>query len=327
MSSHITKAERLIQIEQMLLAKPQGLNASEIAKRIGVHRSTIYRYMNSIPYVYLDDLDGSRWKIDRNGYLFNVRFTLHEAMAIHLATRLLATRIERQNPHAASALRKLSSALEKLAPRISIHLKQSADRIDDPSSHQDPNFLRTLEILTQAWAEEKKTRIWHRKEDGQVNEYLLSPYFIEPYAIGQAVHVIGFREPPGAIRTLKVERIERIELLSDSYRIPVDFDPESLLQFAWGIWYTEEEPAEVVLKFSPRVAYRVRETRWHRTEQLEAQTDGSLIWHARIAEPQEMLPWIRGWGADCEVLKPESLRKTLEEEVKKLVRIYPVSKE
>ena len=79
---------------------------------------------------------------------------------------------------------------------------------------------------------------------------------------------------------------------------------------------------EVVLKFGRRVAQRVGETRWHRTEQVTEQEDGCLLWRALIAEPQEMLPWIRGWGADCEVLAPEGLRTALIEEVNKLKSIY-----
>jgi len=139
-----------------------------------------------------------------------------------------------------------------------------------------------------------------------------APYFIEPYAVGQTTHVIGWREPPGAVRTFKVERIQRIELTARSYAIPGDFDPRELLAEAWGIWYTEAEPVEVVLRFHPRVAGRVRETRWHRSEQIEEQPDGSLVWRARVAEPQEMLPWVRGWGADVEVVEPEELRDTLQ---------------
>ena len=139
-----------------------------------------------------------------------------------------------------------------------------------------------------------------------------APYFIEPYAVGQTTHVIGWREPPGAVRTFKVERIQRIELTARSYAIPDDFDPRELLAEAWGIWYTEAEPVEVVLRFHPRVAGRVRETRWHRSEQIEEQADGSLLWRARVAELQEMLPWVRGWGADVEVVEPEELRDTLQ---------------
>ncbi len=317
------KAERIIEIEQLLLSHPEGMTAAEISRRLGVNRSTIHRYLPSMPaHIYLDDLDGHRWKIDRSAYLFNVRFSLNEAMAIHLATRLLTTRIERQNPHAASALRKLATALERLAPCICLHLKQSADNMENPQRKQDPNFLRSLEMLTLSWAEERKVKVWHRKDDHQINEYIFSPYFIEPYAIGQAIHVIGFREPPNAIRTMKIERIERIELTSQKYEIPHDFNSDDLLKYAWGIWYTDEEPVQVVLKFNSRVARRVGETRWHRTEQVTPNEDGSLLWRAWIAEPLEMLPWIRGWGADCEVLEPEELRKTLKEESMNLMRIY-----
>ncbi|MEN6410406.1 MAG: helix-turn-helix domain-containing protein, partial [Anaerolineaceae bacterium] len=106
------KSDRLGEIEQLLLAHPEGLSQAEIARRLGVHRSTITRYLPNLPGpVYIDFLDGNKWKVDRQAYLVNVRFTLDEAMAIHLATRLLATRMERQNPHAASALRKLGTAL------------------------------------------------------------------------------------------------------------------------------------------------------------------------------------------------------------------------
>jgi CRISPR-associated endonuclease/helicase Cas3 len=79
---------------------------------------------------------------------------------------------------------------------------------------------------------------------------------------------------------------------------------------------------EVVLKFHPRVAHRVRETRWHRSEQVEEQPDGSLLWRARVAEPREMLPWIRGWGADCEVLEPQELREMLMGEAKAMAELY-----
>jgi len=318
-----TKANRLLQIETLLLAHPAGLSAAEIAQRLHVNRSTIHRYIPDLPaHVFIDDLDGERWKIDRQAYLVNVRFSLDEAMAMHLATRLLATRMERQNPHAAAALRKLGSALEKLAPRISTHMLRSADEMDDPAQRQDPNSLRSLEVITQSWALLRMVHLWHRSDNGVVKEYDFAPYFIEPYAIGQAVHVIGLCRPPGALRTFKVERIERVELLREEYVIPEAFDPAELLKDAWGIWYTGQEPVEVVLRFSPRAARRVRETRWHRSEQVEAQEDGSLLWRGRIAEPLEMTPWVRGWGADVEVLAPEGLRAAIKKEMLAAAALY-----
>jgi predicted DNA-binding transcriptional regulator YafY len=140
--------------------------------------------------------------------------------------------------------------------------------------------------------------------------------------VGQTTHVIGWREPPGALRTFKLERIKAVYLTDEPYTIPADFDLRALLADAWGIWYTEAEPVEVVLRFHPRVAGRVRETRWHLSQQLEEQADGGLVWRAWVAEPQEMLPWVRGWGADVEVLAPEELRKELMRETKQLMRLY-----
>lgn len=316
------KAERLLQIEALLLEHPQGLTQAEIARRVGVHRSTIYRYLPDLDQFCVYETPDGKLAIDRDHYLTNVRLTLHEAMAFHLAARLMATRTDKHNPHAASALRKLGIALEKLAPLISEHLASSADVMDDAARRHDPVYLEVLETLTQAWSQGRKAHLWHRMPDGQVFDYDFAPYFIEPYAVGRTSHVIGWREPPGALRTFKVERIQRIELTDEAYTIPEDFDPREKLADAWGIWYTEAEPVEVVLSFHPRVAHRVRETQWHRSEQVEERPDGGLIWRAQVAEPQEMLPWIRGWGADVEVLAPEELRDRLAGEARRLAKAY-----
>ncbi len=313
-----------MKIEAMLLANPEGLKPAEIARRLGVHRSTVGRYISDLPrHIYIDSEDGDRWKIDRSAYLMNLRLSLHEAMAVHLAARLMATRGDKFNPHAAAALRKLAVALERVAPQVSGHLKLSAEVMEEGSRQQDPRYLDVLEALTLAWAEGRKVRVWHRHaQTGEVHEYTFAPYFIEPYAVGFTSHVIGWREPPGALRTFKIERIERIKLLRDRYEIPADFDPRDLLAEAWGIWYTETEPVEVVLRFAPRVAGRVRETLWHRSQAIEECSDGGLIWRAKVAEPQEMLPWVRGWGADCEVLEPQALRETMMGESKSMAELY-----
>ncbi len=317
-----SKAERLLQLEQILLAFPEGLRKAEIARRLGVHRSTAGRYIEDLSRRLPIWQDGNLVGINRDDYLTHVRLTIHESMALHLAARLMATRTDKRNPHAASALRKLGHALEKFAPLVSRHLLASAEVMDDAARRHDPVYLEVLETLTRAWSQGRMVHLWHRHESGQVYEYDFAPYFIEPYAVGQTAHVIGWREPPGAIRTFKVERIQRIELIARSYIIPEHFNPRGLLADAWGIWYTESEPVEVVLRFHPRVAHRVRETQWHRSEQVEEQADGSLLWRARVAEPREMKPWIRGWGPDCEVLSPEWLRQEIAEEMRQAAEVY-----
>lgn len=323
MSRVENKAARLGQIEALLLAHPEGLKAAEIARKLEVNRSTITRCLPDLPkHIYVDDLDEERWKIDRSNYLVHLRLTLHEAMAVHLAARLLATRMNKKNQHAAAALRKVGESLDRIAPRISTHLRLSADVMDDETQRHDPRYLAVLETLTLAWAETRKVHLWYRNDQGRVNEFTFAPYFIEPYAVGQTTHVVGVFDPQGKRITFKLERIERIELRHDTYPLPDGFDPRDLLANAWGIWYTDGEPVTVRLKFHPRVVRRVKETRWHRSERVHEEPDGHLCWEADVAEPQEMLPWIRGWGADVEVIGPTDLRETLMGEARAMAEMY-----
>ncbi|MCB0064118.1 MAG: transcriptional regulator [Caldilineaceae bacterium] len=323
MNRAANKAARLGQIEALLLHHSEGLKAAEIARKLSVHRSTILRYLADLPaHIYVDDIDEERWKIDRSNYLVNLRLNLHEAMAVHLAARLLATRMDKKNPHAAAALRKVGESLDRIAPRVSRHLQLSAEVMDDDAQRHDPKYLEVLEKLTLAWAKGHKVTIWHRGKDSRIGEYSFAPYFIEPYAVGQTTHVTGAHGPRDQRITFKLERIERIEETQEPYTIPDHYSPQEQLKDAWGIWYTDAEPVTVRLKFHPRVARRVRESRWHRSESVTEQADGSLLWEAQIAEPQEMLPWIRGWGADVEVIGPADLRETLMGEARAMAQIY-----
>jgi CRISPR-associated endonuclease/helicase Cas3 len=323
MSRIENKSVRLAQIEALLMDHPEGLTQARIARVLDVHRSTIHRNLVDLTAPTFEEND--RIMIDREAYLVNLRLNLHEALAIHLAGRMMTTRLDRQNPHAASAFSKLSIALEKLAPQISKFVRSSANSFDNDTKLQDPAYLQVLEKLTVAWAKNQKAHLWYRgTEGGLIKEYIFCPYFIEVNAIGQAIYSIGKIEPVNEMRTFKIERVERIDLVNEEFVVPANFDPDKLLSQAWGIWYTDHEPVEVVLKFSANVASRVKETRWHPGEQVVSMEDGTLIWRVFIAEPREMLPWVRGWGADVEVIEPESLLKELRQEAVLLAKLYHV---
>ena len=66
---------------------------------------------------------------------------------MHLAARLMATRTDKHNSHAASALRKLGYSLRRIAPLVSQHLTASADVMDDEAQRHDPVYLE-VETLT-----------------------------------------------------------------------------------------------------------------------------------------------------------------------------------
>jgi CRISPR-associated endonuclease/helicase Cas3 len=317
------KAERLLQIEALLLAHRDGLPQSEVARRLGVNRSTIHRYLPDLTTrfaVYLTP-DG-RLAIDRDTYLAQVRFTLHEAMALHIAARLMAKQTDEQNPHAVAALRKLGIALERLAPAVSDHLKASADDMDAATQRHDPVYLTVFETLTRAWSDQRKVRIRYRSSSSEnEHDYILSPYLIEPASQGAATHVIGYSSWFNTIRTYKLERILHADLTAERYTIPTDFDRAAVLRTAWGIWFGEKL-VTVRLRFAASAIRRIQETRWHPDEQVELLPDGGCLYTVRVAHPDEMKPWIRSWGPQVTVESPTSLRDALAAEAQQLVKRY-----
>ncbi len=123
------------------------------------------------------------------------------------------------------------------------------------------------------------------------------------------------------------ERIKSAVLSGEGFDIPDDFDEQELLKHAWGIWVGDQAPITVKLRFSPAVIKRVKESIWHPLENVTGTEDGGCIWSADVAEWREMLPWVRGWGADVEVLEPKELRRALTREAQELAQMYKVMEE
>jgi CRISPR-associated endonuclease/helicase Cas3 len=138
------------------------------------------------------------------------------------------------------------------------------------------------------------------------------------------VYVIAQSDFNDRIFAFKLDRILSAFLSGETYEIPASFDDEQLLKHAWGIWFGEKDSVTVKLRFSPAVTRRVKESIWHPLEQVQDTDDGGCIWSVDIAEWREMLPWIRGWGADCEVLEPDSLQKEIIQHVRDLASQYKV---
>lgn len=327
MSHALNKRQRIEQIYQILRDYPDGLTQSELARKLRVYPSTIKKYLDNddLPYVF-EGIDDKRLRLNPDIHLFRLGFSFDEITMLHIAARLLVRQTNQHNPYAASALRKLSEVIEKADQNISQHLANAASQTDSHQQILNKEFVTTLHVLTKARTKGRKVTLEYELDDGQWIPYTFAPYFIEPYAPGLTTHVIGKREPPNAIRTFKLERLRNARLTHDDFMIDADFNPQSLLEHAWGIWYTDKPPELVELKFAPRVKRRVLETRWHRHQtEPEVLMDNSVIWRCRIAEPREMLPWIRGWGADVTIIQPVSLLSEMERHIRGMMRNYSIA--
>lgn len=327
MSRAFAKSNRIGQVERLLLTSRVPLSQAEIARRCEVHRSTVHRLLQDmvdegIPVRTTED---DLVYIERTAYISKIHLKLHEALAAFLACRLLARFSDKPNAHTVTTLEKLGASFQAVMPALGEHIGTTSTALRARLPKQPVAYQRVLEQLTEAWAEGVKVRIWYRPLRAQrAYQHTFAPYFLEPSAIGYSTYVIGLAEPPGKLRTRKLERIERIERTDEPFTIPPDFDPNALLAGAWGIWFDEEDqPVTVTLRFSgDKAIRRLGETSWHPSQRISLDDQGRLLWAAEIDEPQEMLHWIRGWGPACEVLGPTDLRDTIIGELRRQLRLY-----
>jgi predicted DNA-binding transcriptional regulator YafY len=314
------KQARLHRMSHLLYRHPQGLTVREMAAICGVTPRTIQRDLKAleeagVPIWQDSDDDKPRYGIVGGYYLPPLRLTLNEATVLYLAARLLTRSTDRHNPHVAAAVAQLASVLpETLGQALQLTVQKMAERESDAHDRE------VFEALALSWATGRKIKIWYRSaKRQQATEYTIHPYFIEPS--DRATYVLGYSETHQTVVTFKVERIQRAQLLEDTYELPEGTNPAELLKNAWGIIYNDEVH-EIILRFTPEVARRVDESTWHPSQKVVELPDGGRKMTLRVSGLLEIEPWIKTWGKNVEVLAPPALRDKIAQEAHELAALY-----
>jgi predicted DNA-binding transcriptional regulator YafY len=270
------RIERLDDIERRLAQHPGGLTTGQLARMYGVNASTIYRDFSALEGRGAGlQREKRRWYLDHRRSLYSVKLTAHELVALYVATRLLVRYSDELNSHVASLLAKLADALRTRSLLVAEHIAEAAVVAGERPEH--PDFMQAFEVLGRGWIEGRKTRlVYDSYGKGEKTERIFCPYFIEPSGNAYALYGIGRDELRADIRTFKIDRITKAELLDERFERPSPAKLREILSSAWGIW-DEGEAIKVVLRFSPRVARRVHESSWHTSQQLDDLPDGSCL--------------------------------------------------
>jgi CRISPR-associated endonuclease/helicase Cas3 len=319
-----TKSQRKERVFLTLRRYPLGLPVTELAEITGFERRTLDNYLAEL------ESEGKVYKEDKSPLwiawpyeqiqLRKFELSPEEAMTLYLAARLFTKQQDKRNEPAETALMRLATVLTSDA-KIGNEIHQAA--LELAQRPDDGNYNRVFRAIMQGYIYRHIVRLTYEPATGSSFTTDFAPYLLEPSAIGFTTYVIGHSSLVNKLRTYKLERIREAALTRQVYSVPADFRGLDVLRSAWSIIYGEEL-ITVVLRFSPPVRKRVMETRWHPSETKEDDPDkpGHLRWSAQVADTLDMLPWVKGWGADVEVLEPEELREALMGEAKAMAETY-----
>ncbi|MCT7973370.1 helix-turn-helix transcriptional regulator [Laspinema olomoucense] len=181
--------------------------------------------------------------------------------------------------------------------------------------------------------------IWHRLEQGcqtsrqvwmryfaasrqEVSERVVDPYILDLYR-GTNTYLIGFCHLRQEIRSFRVDRIQELKLLEETFVRDRNFDVKEYLKnvFQHEVGGT---PQSVVIWFDARTAPYIEERTWHSSQKIEKHSDRSVTLQMVVSGMNEVKRWVLGYGKSAVVKGPAELVKLVREEVDAMNNNYGV---
>jgi predicted DNA-binding transcriptional regulator YafY len=325
---NIKRITRLLKLLQTLQSG-SGQNVDGLAKSCGVSRRTMFRDLDALRHSGVPiefDADSDRYSIPGAHFLPPVNFTAAEALSLMALAIEFGRdgRLPFQEP-AHSAVMKLEGSLP---PGLREQLRDISRAIGTrPAPVSTINEkCGVYRQLVEARAKCRVIRI----EYDSLTEWERITTKLRVYQLLFCRHswyAIGRSSLHGEVRTFNVSRVANLEMLPESYTIPKNFSLERHFRNAWYFIPGPGPDENVVVRFQPLVARNVAEVIWHKTQRVEFQDDGTLLFRAQVSGINEIVWWILGYGDQAEVLQPLKLRRLVAHRARVMVERYDANPE
>jgi predicted DNA-binding transcriptional regulator YafY len=319
---HLVKILKAVEI----LARPGGATMDELREGLDVDRRTAYRLRDTLEELnfplYEDNssLDGrKRFRLD-DSYLkklpnLNVpdlNLSLSEVIALYFirgySRTYRGTDIERN----------IEGAFAKLDAFMPDRMAEQVDKVKSlftAATKFTKNYSDKQEVidaLTDAIFRRLSCSVqYHSFHDDQTKQFRIDP--LRFFERDGGLYIFTRTTDFGHIRVLAVERIISLELSADLFTPPDQFDPETLLEGAFGIVY--DDPVELALSFPADTARYIKERRWAAEQVITEQEDGSIILSMKTSGWFEVKKWLLSFGSQVEVLEPKKMREEIRNEL------------
>jgi predicted DNA-binding transcriptional regulator YafY len=294
------RTDRLLAIVLELQAAGKR-RADDLAHTFEVGKRTIYRDIQALceAGVPIVATPGQGYTLAEGYFLPPLRFTPDEALMLLLGGDVMAASFDAEYQAAAeSAGRKIAGALpERLRDEVR-SLRESIRFVAAGASAREAAMLRQLR---RALVGRHVVQFRYHARSAQDVGGAWSERTVDPLGlvhVAGAWHMVGFDHTRQDRRTFRVERIELLRVLAETFERSPDFRLEQS---------AVERPLVVRAVFTHAVADWVREAPSFFAVAEEARADGLLVTF-RVRHERDLLGWLLGWGRDVRVLEPESLR-------------------
>ncbi len=314
----MNRTDRLLAIVLELQATGKR-RAEDLAATFEVGRRTIYRDIQALceAGVPVVSTPGQGYSLVEGYFLPPLRFTPDEALMLLLGGDMMAQSFDAEYRAAAqSAGRKIAGALPDPL-RAEVRSLETSIRFVAEGGGARPDVAERLRQLRRAIVGRHTVRFRYHARHSQGGESARSTRAADPYGlvhVDGAWHLVAYCHLRQDIRHFRVERMDQLAVLPQTFARPADFTLEQRESNA---------PRALVVRalFDSTAAYWVRESPSYFTIAAQQRDDGLLV-TLRVRHERDVVQWLLGWGSHVRVIEPDSLRALLAQEAEKMLRNY-----
>lgn len=316
----MNKTERMLAIV-MELQRSSRLTAEALAETLGVSIRTIYRDMQALSEAGVPVIGetGAGYSLMEGYFLPPVRFTVEESVSLLLGAEFVEKRFDPSFRQSARSSRRKIEALLSLPVRDETSRIQGSIRLlQNDEMEVTAQEKANLGIIRKAMLEGNKLRFTYHKRVAGDDGNRVTVRTVSPYGLAHDEQngwlLLASCDLRNDIRHFRVSRISGPALTDEPFQTPDHFDLQS---------YRPKDTRSIEIRaiFNADIVDKVEEANIYYMENAELKEDGYHVTF-RVRQPEELLSWMLGWGADVVVTEPESFRNRIREEIGHMLKRY-----
>jgi proteasome accessory factor B len=217
-----------------------------------------------------------------------------------------------------SACTKIAEAMKD---RVSVDIHDLANRVFFKGESVSEVAPEVFEAVGFAVRECRELKFLYRKLESKRDETRR----VKPYHLGcvnNQWYLFGWDLQRKEMRTFVLSRLQKPEVLEETFERPRDFSIESFLLHSLGVFSSQTEPQTVRIRFTAWAAQIVRERAWHASQRISELEKGCVELELRLSSFVEVERWVLSFGSHARVMEPVSLVNSLRARVDDMKKMY-----
>lgn len=183
-----------------------------------------------------------------------------------------------------------------------------------------------LNAVIKAMQKNVELHVDYQRYESEQEEHL-QEFHIQPYALkvfNRRWYLLGYIKEKNGLRTIALDRILDLKVLSKSFDLPKDFNARKHFANVVGIFVNNDLPVtKVKIRAYGVQAEYLRSTPLHKSQSEGCSKRGEFAeFTYRLCITPELISQLLAMGDKVEVLEPQSLRKEVLEKLKSTLQNY-----